>query len=325
MKAPSQRFAFTLVELLVVITIIGILIALLLPAVQAAREAARRMQCTNNLKQIGLALASYESSARAFPMGVYWSSTSGTSGGRNGWVIAILPYLELKNIYESLNLIPTSGWSCYGGVNDAVYTNNLAAYRCPSDDAGTYSSGPHQLSRSNYVGCFSPDGTLVEKSAYPKRFSYDPGPTTNPATARAIFNWNISRLVADVSDGTSNTIAVSETIAGKNGDLRGCWWEEYGYSYSNARTPNSSIPDSVWSSAVPYGCCESTPDAPCDGSSPFWSTENYAARSRHPGGVNGCLLDGSVHFIFDQIDLAAWHALGSIDGGEPITGDWNSP
>ena len=248
---------FTLVELLVVITIIGILIALLLPAVQAAREAARRMQCTNNLKQIGLALAAYESSANAFPMGVYWSirPQCDRPGGRvNGWVIAILPYLELENVYNSLNLNPATGWgSVNGGVNDAVYATNIAAYRCPSDDPVKFPSGNFQLSRSNYVGCFSPDGTLVEKSAYPKRFSYDSGPTTNPATARAIFNWNISRTVADVSDGTSNTIAVSETIAGKDGDVRGGWWNEGGYTYSNDRTPNSPIPDSMWSVAIPYG------------------------------------------------------------------------
>jgi prepilin-type N-terminal cleavage/methylation domain-containing protein len=309
---------FTLVELLVVITIIGILIALLLPAVQAAREAARRAQCVNNLKQIGLAIATYESSFRAFPMGVYWTDPNGQYGGRNGWVIAILPYLELGNIYHALTLIPTSGVSASGGVNDPIYSNNISTYRCPSDIVGTFPSGTFQLSRSNYVGCFSPNGTLVEKTAYPTRFAYDSGPTTNPATARAVFNWNISRRTADVSDGMSNTIAVSETIAGTNGDLRGGWWQEYGYSYSNARTPNSPIPDSIWSVVIPYNCCVSTSDDPCDGSSPNWSTENYTARSHHSGGVNGCLLDGSVHFFSDQINLATWQALGSIDGHEVL-------
>jgi type II secretory pathway pseudopilin PulG len=308
------------VELLVVITIIGILIALLLPAVQAAREAARRMQCTNNLKQIGLALAAYESSTNAFPMGVYWSPAD-ASGARFGWVIAILPYLETDNAYKLLNLNPAVGaGSVNGGVNDAVYATNIAAYLCPSDAPVKFPSGNYQLSRSNYVGCFSPDGTLVEKSAYPKRFSYDSGSLTNPATARAIFNWNVSHRVADVSDGTSNTIAVSETIAGTGNDVRGAWWTEGGYTYENARTPNSSIPDSIWSAAIPYGGCASTADDPCDGSALYWSTLNYAARSHHPGGVNGCLLDGSVHFYSDQINLDAWHALGSIDGGEVIPG-----
>ena len=229
--------------------------------------------------------------------------------------------MELANLYSSLDLIPSAGVSCMGGPNDPVYTTDIATYRCPSDDPDKCPSDTGALvSRSNYVGCFSPDGTLVEKSAYPSRYAYDPGPLTNPATARAIFNWNISRMAADVSDGLSNTIAVSETIAGKGEDARGGWWGEWACSYSNARTPNSPVPDSMWSVALPYGLCVSSPDAPCDGSSPEWSGENYAARSRHPGGVNACLLDGSVQFSSNQIDFATWHALGSIDGNEVIQG-----
>ena len=171
------------------------------------------------------------------------------------------------------------------------------------------------------MGCFSPDGTLVDKEAYPTRFSYDSGPLTNPATAHAVFNWNVQRTTAAVKDGLSNTVAVSETIAGKQGDLRGGWWEEWAYSYTHSRTPNSPLPDAMWSTvAVPYHCCVSTPDDPCDGSSPYWSTENYAARSHHTGGVNACLLDGSTHFFADQVDFAVWRALGSIDGGEALPG-----
>ena len=326
-KIRNQKVGFTLVELLVVITIIGILIALLLPAVQAAREAARRMQCTNNLKQIGLALASYESSAKAFPMGVYWSSCplgsakgqrDGSCGGRNGWVIAILPYLELENIYNSLKLIPTSGWSASGGVNDAVYTTNITAYRCPSDDPGKFPSGSFQLSRSNYVGCFSPDGTLVEKSAYPARFYYDSGPDDQSGDRSRHFQLEhlADRLrTFPMARPTRSPCrkrlrartAIFAAAGGRSGATR-------------IRTPERRTPRFPTPCGAPWlyrtRCCVSTPDNPCDGSSPYWSTENYAARSHHPGGVNGCLLDGSVHFFSDQINLATWHALGSIDGHE---------
>ena len=216
--------------------------------------------------------------------------------------------MELENVYNSLNLNPATGWgSASGGVNDAVYATNITVYRCPSDDPVKFPSGNFQLSRSNYVGCFSPDGTLVEKSAYPKRFAYDSGPQTNPATARAIFNWNISRTAADVSDGTSNTIAVSETIAGKDGDIRGAWWTEGGYTYTNARTPNSPIPDSMWSAAIPYGICVSTPDDPCDGSSPYWSTDELC-RSQPSSGRSQRLPVGRLGaFLFrsDQLGRMA--------------------
>jgi prepilin-type N-terminal cleavage/methylation domain-containing protein/prepilin-type processing-associated H-X9-DG protein len=319
-----KSVGFTLVELLVVITIIGILIALLLPAVQAAREAARRMQCVNNLKQIGLGLATYESTAGAFPMGVYWSSCplgaangkpDGTCGGRNGWTIGILPYIELQNTYNALNLIPATGDSRSNPQNVEVYKKTIPVYLCPTDNSALLF--PDGTTRSNYVGCFSADGFLVEKGAYPTRYAYDSGPLTDPATARAIFNWNTSRTMANVRDGASNTVAASETIRGE-GIVRAGWWFEWGLQYSHSRAPNSPIPDAVWSVAASY--CTSTLDAPCDGSAAHWSAENFAARSRHPGGVNACLLDGSVQFFSDQIDLATWHALGSIDGGEVIRG-----
>jgi prepilin-type N-terminal cleavage/methylation domain-containing protein/prepilin-type processing-associated H-X9-DG protein len=320
-RNQRKKSAFTLVELLVVITIIGILIALLLPAVQAAREAARRMQCTNNLKQFGLGMANYESAYQAYPMGVFWSVPDGSVGARNGWIVTLLPYVEMASLYDALDLFPKTGWSANNGVNDKVYTTQVPVFQCPSDDRTTFPSNGYNLSRSNYVGCFSLTNTIVEKAAYPKYCNADPSAASLPARPRTIFNWNNSRTVADVRDGTSNTVAISEVIAGREGDLRGAWWEEWGYSYSHARTPNTSTPDTMWNVVMSYGCCVSTTESPCDGNGgSYWGSEIFAARSRHSGGVNACLLDGSARFFSDQISLTTWQALGSIDGDETIKG-----
>src|SRR5262249_49040764 len=141
-------------------------------------------------------------------------------------------------------------------------------------------------------------------------------------------NWNVYRTSGSIPDGLSNTVAFSETI-GVEDIGRGVWWHEWGWQYSHARTPNTSTPDEVWGGVEPSGnttkwdyCDQQSTDAPCNGNAPTWSQQKYAARSRHPGGVNTCSIDGSVRFITDSIDVTTWQALGSIDGRDIISGQY---
>jgi prepilin-type processing-associated H-X9-DG protein len=304
------------VELLVVITIIGILIALLLPAVQAAREAARRMQCSNNLKQLGLALHNYHSALNCFPPGIACAKANLSTPVRHMWPVFLFPYFEAGNLYDGYRF----DWTVE--QNRLAWTAVIGVSRCPSDMPtvdGTV------LQRSNYVACFSADGTMIEPGTNCTVDSCNNNASQNVSVTsgkKALFNARVARTFADLSDGTSNTAALSETISGPNGsnDQRGLWCTDWGCQYSHSRTPNSPLPDQVMSAAAgaPLNYC--VPDkAPCDGSSPCWSTENYAARSLHPGGVNAALADGSGHFISNSINLSIWQGLGSINGNEPIT------
>ena len=206
--------------------------------------------------------------------------------------------------------------------NDAIWKTPLAVSRCPSDTVGTDSNG---YPRNSYVACFSADGTMIAPGNNCTVDSCNNNATKNPSVSsgkRALFNANVARTIAEVSDGTSNTVALSETISGPNGsnDQRGLWCVDWGCQYTHNRTPNSTLADQVWSVAAgtPLNYC--VPDkAPCDGTAGCWSTENYAARSLHPGGVNVLYVDGSLHFIPDSIDYQVWQNMASINSGEILT------
>ena len=326
----SERRAFTLVELLVVIAIIGILIALLLPAVQAAREAARRMQCSNNLKQVALGLHAHHESVRSFPMGLSNAPIGGVDTMVT-WMAALLPYLEQKNVLGMMD--STATWPHYYTINAPVYRQNIATYRCPSDDAGfdsLYDQGNNPgdpnatgFTRANIVGCFSADGTFVEPGA-PFSDGCNDG-SENPSVAsgkRAVFNMNVVRSVRDITDGTSHTVVISEVVAGPDSttDFRGLWWMDLGCNYSHMYGPNSPVPDAILSASWCSPHCDSS-KTPCEGTAGCWSTMRFGARSRHPGGVNAGNADGSVIFVSDNVDHEVWQAMGSINGQEVLSNE----
>ena len=320
-----SKKAFTLVELLVVIAIIGILIALLLPAVQAAREAARRMQCTNKLKQICLAAHSYHDSHDKLPPG-------GLNAHRQTWYHAAMPFMEQNALGDSWD----STKLYYDGVNEIIPESNIEALHCPSDQSSNNdpnnSIQSFRYFRGNYVcnagnvgvgGTASgnltplPSRTLgtvaVENGGQPFVISIDAG---------------FKQVSLDeITDGTSNTLAFSECLQGRPGTsttgvpgvygLRGAAYHAAFCWFTTWVTPNTTTPDRNPDS---YRCCVSTGQAPCEsavvvGSGPV----TLAARSSHPGGVNAGMLDGSVRFVDNEIQWETWQAMGTSQGGEVVS------
>jgi prepilin-type processing-associated H-X9-DG protein/prepilin-type N-terminal cleavage/methylation domain-containing protein len=299
---------FTLVELLVVIAIIGILIALLLPAVQAAREAARRMQCSTNLKQVGLAMLNYENTYKMLPIGMNIALPVFKA---HSALTALLPYVEQEDLYSRydfrLRIYDPSG------VNLRVTCIHIPAYLCPSDDAaGRIMNGA--FARSNMVVCFG--SATVGKSA-------------TDWTTDGAYQRDICKRLADFTDGTSSTAVASEVIAGRDDnysddhcfDARGVWSEGSSMgacAYTHLNTPNSSVGDALLIDSGQRNC---VPDIkmPCSDSAgnTYWG-EYAAARSRHPGGANVAFADGHVSFYTDTVDWQTWRALGTISGAEPI-------
>ncbi len=306
-KHPLRRAGFTLIELLVVIAIIAILIGLLVPAVQKVREAAARTQCVNNLKQIGLGTHAYHDSYKAFMAGYKYNAGSDISEAT--WLYFLLPYVEQQAVYATANLGQNFG--SLPNANSTINTILPAVYSCPSDSGGGSTSWSLYL-KGSYVGN---DGI---------------GPMTSPAngwqtsasvTKYGIFMLNSRTRMADVTDGTSNTALASEIIKtpGAADDLRGIMYYPEGPLYQHNNGPNSTTPDSLRSSA-----CNNIPEAPCTGTYSAYNNRSLimSARSRHPGGVNLCMADGTVRFVSNGIAIGTWNALGTINGGEVLPGDF---
>jgi prepilin-type N-terminal cleavage/methylation domain-containing protein/prepilin-type processing-associated H-X9-DG protein len=328
-----RRSAFTLVELLVVIAIIGILIALLLPAVQAAREAARRAQCANNLKQIGLGMHNYHTTYNAFPLGAL-----GIPGpmGDPEWpylLYYLLPYVEQTALYDGMaaaqktnvrpwNSTAASVWPT------AVRNQSVATYLCPSDGmGGLYKSSPNfnpsessstavNLFVTNYLGLFSglTDGDTWNEALHSSSFD---------STQTTVFGVNRGARIGDITDGTSNTVAVAEYLTGKPGDQRGfAYTHRSGCQFLHVQlTPNTTSPDNLLDYATfCQGAANSFPNLnlPCVAGA--GSVTPAAARSRHPGGVQCLLCDGSVRFFASTIDVAAWRYLAWIGDGHVNSG-----
>lgn len=329
---PLAVRGFTIVELLVVITIIGILVGLLLPAVQAAREAARRMQCANNLKQIGLALHNYHAANDCLPMGclhiVDWPYV----------LYFLMPYMEQQPLYDVLRKMQEQGIRPYDSSSLSLWPPQLrnasvAAYLCPSDGMGgttkgctggvvsTASSSP-QMYTTNYLGIFSGVNDAETWGDDPNHVFGGTRGVIDPKH-RAVFTFNHGAQFADIRDGLSNTLAFAEYLTGMPDDIRGFpITNRAGSQFLHVNlTPNSSVPDNLLD--YPTFCQSfrgnfpelNLPCAPGPESS-----NNVASRSRHPGGVHGLLCDGSVQFFSDSIDVALWRSLGWIADGGPAGG-----
>jgi prepilin-type processing-associated H-X9-DG protein len=291
-----------LVELLVVIAIIGVLVALLLPAVQAAREAARRMSCQNNLKQLALAMHNHHDAFLALP------ATMGEHGCCWGtWQVSVLPYVEQKNISEKyVNWGGDDGSGPrYGAAPNTTNVTNhrFKAFSCPSDTNNTPIS---KMTNHNYAVNHGNTGGAQQATLNGVKFGQAP-------FARATVGKKIGKRLAQVTDGTSQTIMAAEVRQGQGGDLRGFTWWGDAASFTAYLPPNSSQPDVIYTP----GYCKATPqNPPCTGTPTATNPSMFASRSKHPGGVQLAMCDGSVRFMQNQVLINTWRALSTSEGSE---------
>ena len=323
---------FTLVELLVVIAIIGILIALLLPAVQAAREAARRTQCKNKMHQLGIALQNFHDTNGRFPEGArgryLQSSTLAYNNGAPGFkrvafAIHVFPFIEEGTLHDNYDF---SRSSYHAMVNDpnSPFTVSQPAFTCPSDEPaqttncdggnardfkGNYGVnwGPWSYDCQRVVVRTTRDGTVPSRGC-----SGDSREAVKFHGAPFHVEWGAR--IAQITDGTSNTLAMMEmlqipelrTVCDRRGRI---WNDDFGcYQINTRATPNSSAFDVSW--------CDTTNDEfPCQQQNNA-QEGRLVSRSRHTSGVVVLMCDASVHFVSDSIDLAVWQAVSTINGGE---------
>jgi len=298
---PGRRTGFTLVELLVVIAIIGILIALLLPAVQAAREAARRMQCSNNLKQMGLAFQTYHDVYKSLPPGKIHTGGYALNGDEShnwSWGAFLLPFIEQEPLYDQLHPFDPLDLTLPRHLDSLRQV--IATYRCPSD------AGMDTLNENFVI-----QGSVGEESIGYSSYVGNPGGTESMACYEEYPNecrgvllpWGCVRF-AQITDGLSNTFAVGE----RDGDKRiGSVWGAANYAYPTMET--LFVADSV----LDYGC------GPLNCTGDLGGGEKWCFGSCHPGGAQVVLCDGSARFLPDTIEGDVWKNVGTKDDGFPIT------
>jgi prepilin-type N-terminal cleavage/methylation domain-containing protein/prepilin-type processing-associated H-X9-DG protein len=331
------RPGFTLIELLVVIAIIGILISLLLPAVQKVRESASRTQCTNNLKQIGVALHNYHDVYRRFPPGYIDGNANAASTPDNdvgpgwGWASFLLPFLELKDVYDQINFSQGVGL----GGNVAVSQLPLALFQCPTDPYqdnfpvfdSRFTSPIATVAHGNYVGC---NGWLecFWNSGGACNVAGNDGLSGQLGTGgNGLFYRNSKCKIASVTDGLSNTIFVGE----RSGDHSPSTW--------TAAVPGSRCP--AWMATIPFTTPYTSPPGPAYDNAdwgealvlahgnathlpsadfPFFDADTFYSM-HSPRGVNFLFGDGSVHFLLSSINPSTYQALCTMAGNE-VSVDW---
>ena len=352
----SASRGFTLIELLVVIAIIAVLIALLLPAVQAAREAARRMQCTNNLKQLGLGMHNYHSAIDTFPMASGLTIRTRVISTWNNWSAQamMLPYMEQAPIYNAINF---SFESRAGNADLCNITNStglatkMTMFLCPSDtNAGRVNTNSYYASvgtTTNAGGDCPPRGTGC--------------PTTKPAPTTGVFAFKMCYGLRDITDGSSNTVAFSEGLAGANpqttpisgnmimgagvnaffldanqnpqlvlNDLNTCSTKFVASNSGNISYGHGhdwcvgALGATMFNTIAPPNSPQykwSACRADCGGGCDGASMDYSNAQSAHPGGVNTLMADGSVKFIKSSVALRTWWAIGTRANGEVVSAD----
>jgi prepilin-type N-terminal cleavage/methylation domain-containing protein/prepilin-type processing-associated H-X9-DG protein len=337
------RSGFTLIELLVVIAIIAVLIALLLPAVQAAREAGRRAQCVNNLKQIGLAVYNYESAQGNYPMGnITRSAAEDPNCGGNYYghtaMSYILPYLENASQYNAINFART-----YQSVSQfTAYLTTVATYLCPSDTIAG------KLDNTRFIATNQTSYAPVRGIRENIRWTQAPPNASNRCGANdseGLFGANISYPVSSVTDGTSSTLMIGETSRFKQEDgsshfsfwnVAGSWagppWATGTPTWPGdvRLTGGAFVVPRLNAPPVLNGgpACQDNVPAPHSlnwalppENPPCINLGQWGFRSLHPGGANFAFADGSVKFIKDSVNYLVYRALGTRSGGEVLSAE----
>jgi prepilin-type N-terminal cleavage/methylation domain-containing protein/prepilin-type processing-associated H-X9-DG protein len=336
----NARRGFTLIELLVVISIIGVLVALLLPAVQSAREAARRAQCANNLKQIGLAFQQYHTAHNAFPPAKIYSGSGVYSNGGLGLVLnttaftMVLTHLEqtvMLNAYNFAQASSNSAWqtamvdgkpantNLVGNamVNTTVVGTVISSFLCPSDDVPQrIDTGPTdktQFSRQNAMRANYLCSTGAFTDANSIGVNYAGSPRKN--WQGTFFN-DISSTMSEFRDGASNTLLVGESRQVHVQPEFGPYWGSGTDTSTHGRVLPPTDPTArFWLPNASWG------DNNGPGTNPKQLPFSWVFSSLHPGGINVVLVDGSVKFIKNTINVATWWSLATIRGAEIISAD----
>ena len=351
MPKLTYRRGFTLIELLVVIAIIAVLIALLLPAVQQAREAARRSQCRNNLKQMGLAMHNYHDVFGLFPPAAIRgpncrpaSSAGPTRCNGASFLVRLLPYLDQAPMYNNLNFNYEPIWLDPNPVGYAVAaTTRLPVLSCPSDTQKSPfpATVTYGVSIGNTVN-WCADSTWFEGKLGSGNTAYVCG-----TSGVAVIYGNSNVRIGDVTDGSSNTMVMSEITSGfpyvqQNNDYAGClagsapaansycWsgsafvpctatgpfrYEPVGYNWAYANGMQSWAFTSLLKPNDPIYKAQG--NQWCTGS-PWVGPAQFGARSEHTGGVHALLTDGAVRFISDNVDITAWRNLSVRNDGNVL-------
>ena len=329
MNRRGSRLGFTLVELLVVIAIIGILIALLLPAVQAAREAARRMQCSSNLKQIGVALHNYNSAHGMFPPAETFLETGPFASGRSykgrsvgsghAWSAFILPYLEQQAVYDMIN------WEVPGWVNSTSIMNaDLRHYAAMTSVISTYIC-PSSPEASTFNGVLSPADHPANKLALIQYVGIAGSDRAGSPSELGVFFTVSETRVRDIPDGTANTMGVGEYAGvtegqklspiGGTGNNSGSWDLGYWGGGELGVWPARTIAFPAMSPNFYY-------EVEIAEQPPLTSTITRAAlKSPHPGGIHIMLMDGSVRFLSLEVDFMTYQDLADCADGN-VLGSW---